>query len=110
MRFAAFLRQRLAEGAISDPYIEEILRLELAVNDLRWNRDPPVRIVRFRHSPEPLLAALAEGRRPIGEDIPAGNDYFLVLDARSGEIEFTRIDGHVPKAFTAFNGAAKSGR
>jgi hypothetical protein len=86
-RFARFLRERIERGAIVDPFVEEVLEFELAVNELRFAprreilrqlRDrhdaggptaglrvhPLMRVARFRHDPTELLAALAKGQVP----------------------------------------------
>lgn len=87
LRFARFLEDRMARNAIDDPFVEEVLAFELALNELRfaprremlrqWSDRPDtagpathlrmhplMRVVRFRHDPEALLSALAEGRVP----------------------------------------------
>lgn len=64
VRFAGFLRRQLAAGAIDDPYLGEVLALELAVNALRRDPGSPPRAVTFAHDPVPVLEALAAGRRP----------------------------------------------
>jgi len=88
-RFAQFLRDRFAAGALASPYVGEVLELELAANALRWGADPPRRTVRFAHEPEPLLAALAEDRAPPPE-LPEG-DYLVELDASGGEVRISAL-------------------
>ena len=88
-RFAQFLRDRFAAGALASPYVGEVLELELAANALRWGADPPRRTVRFAHEPEPLLAALAEDRAPPPE-LPEG-DYLVELDASGGELRISAL-------------------
>jgi len=88
-RFARFLRERFAAGALESPYVGEVLELELAANALRWGADPPRRTVRFAHDPEPLLAALADDRQPPPE-LPEG-DYLVELDASGGEVRISAL-------------------
>lgn len=83
-RFGRFLQRRLREGAIVDPYLGEVVALELAGNALRWGAQPPTRTVRFLHDPVALLAPLADGRRP-DHAVPPG-DYAVVVDATDGPI------------------------
>jgi hypothetical protein len=83
-RFGRFLQRRLQEGAIADPYLGEVLALELAANALRWGAQPPTRTVPFVHEPVALLAPLADGRRP-DHAVPPG-DYAVVVDATESRI------------------------
>lgn len=88
-RFAQFLRDRFAAGALASPYVGEVLELELTASALRWGADPPRRTVRFAHDPEPLLAALADDRAPPPE-LPEG-DYLVELDASGGELRISAL-------------------
>lgn len=85
-RFGRFLDRRVADGELSDPYLAEIVRLELAVNRVRvaGPGEPLLETVFFRHDPLPLLDALADGRRP--DPPPLEGRYALVVDARDGEL------------------------
>jgi hypothetical protein len=89
-RFSRFLRRQLEEGSIADPYLGEVLDLELAVNALRWDAEPRTCSVRFRHEPLALLDALAAGRRPDDGAVAAG-DYVLDLDSTGGEIRLSAV-------------------
>jgi hypothetical protein len=89
-RFSRYLEQRIADGAIANPYVGEVLELELAANALRWGADPPTRTVRFSHDPGPLLEALADGRQPDPGTIAPG-DYTVGLDASSGEVKLSML-------------------
>jgi hypothetical protein len=107
-QFAVFIRRRLREGILVNPYIEEVLDFEQAVNvvqylhrqeiserlaecessvsdstDLRLH--PLVRLIPFRHDPERLLPALAD-LEPSPVDMPQG-EYYLLVDARLDEID-----------------------
>jgi hypothetical protein len=88
-RFARFLRERFAAGALASPYVGEVLELELAANALRWGADPPRRMVRFAHDPEPLLAALADVRAP-EPDLQDG-DYLVELEVVGGEVRISSL-------------------
>ncbi len=58
----------LARRRLRLRHLDEILAYERAVLELERARTghPPPQVVRFRHDPAPLLAALAAGRRPRG--------------------------------------------
>lgn len=90
-RFARFLEQRVASGAIADPYLLEVLRFELAVNRLhvatRAEDDPLTAVVHFDHEPIVLLGCLADRRRPDPE--PTRGEFFVLLDATGGEIRLS---------------------
>lgn len=104
-RFAHFLRQRLASGALDDPFVAEVLAFELAVNELRYAprrailaklRDadtivlhPLVRVVRFAHDPDEVLGALARGEVPHGI---AESESYLVLSAIDEELAVQDVD------------------
>jgi hypothetical protein len=103
-RFASFLHRRIAEGALPNPDLEDVLRLEVAAIELEWKIDPPVRVVRFRNDPEPLLAELNEGRRPTRESTISHHDYFVLLDARGDDIRLAVIDGDVPEDIASLSG------
>lgn len=121
-RFARFLKQRLEAGALRDPYLAEILDLEIAVNRLRalsreggqvlsssatdsgWSDSassrpvphPLVSVVSFRHEPLSLLEALSRGRRP--EPEPKHGRYFVALDARDGDLKLSEVEPEVAAA------------
>ena len=108
-RFASFLRERIAQGGLIDPHVEEVLEFELAVNELRFaprrailgtigggtdvSIAPEVhaltRIVRFRHEPSAVLNALAEGRVPRG--LPEC-ETVLLLSVVGGELSVQALD------------------
>ena len=110
--FADFLRRRLHAGHLANPFLEEVLRFELATNVLRFlpRREiarglseagsspddlplwlhPLLRVVSFRHDPGELLHYLAQMLRP-PSDLARG-EYFLLLDARGVELEVKKID------------------
>lgn len=86
-RFAAYLRSRIDAGALDDPYLPDVLALELSVNRLRiaTGAEPLIETVVFRHDPLPLLSALSDGHRP--DPVPSQGRFELVVDATSGDIE-----------------------
>jgi hypothetical protein len=90
LRFAAFLLRRIAEGAIANAYIDDVLRYELAMNELRWGIEPALRLISFAHAPEPLLTALADRKCPAPGSIPSGS-HQVVIDARDGEIRVSVV-------------------
>jgi hypothetical protein len=90
LRFSRFLQRRLDDGAISNPYLSEVLDLELAANAVRWGAEPAVRTVQFAHDPVAILEALADGRQPNGEAVAPGN-YMVRLDATSGEVKLSTV-------------------
>ena len=92
--FVAFLRRQLAEGAILDALLAEVLEFEMAVSELRFLsrraalaeklgeglvRHPLIRVLRFRHEPSLVLGRLAEGHPP--GRLPEG-EHYLLLDWR----------------------------
>ncbi len=85
-RFGSFLERRIAAGELRDPYLGEILELELAVNRVRvaGPGEPLAETVVFHHEPLPLLEALADGRRPA--TAPPEGFFELVVDASEGDV------------------------
>ena len=124
-RFGHFLVRRIHIGALRDPYLEEILEFELAVNRLRaLSRErgrhraasasgtrksnstrgtlgphPLVSVVGFRHEPLSLLDALSQGRRPDPE--PDRGRYFVALDVTGGDLELREVEPEVAEAIAA---------
>jgi len=108
-RFAAFLRARLATGELQDPYLEEVLAFEQALNELKlapegpgaadgvglWEDtalalDPRVRLVTFQHDPAVLLGHIALESRP-ADPLPSSL-YFLLIRIQGGRLSFETID------------------
>lgn len=91
-RFAAFVSQRIEERAIDNPYVEEVMELELALNRVNF-AGPAERgetRVRFRHDPEALLGPLS--RRQLPPEPPAEGEFWVVVDASGPEVEL-RAEG-----------------
>jgi hypothetical protein len=109
-RFAAFLEGDIQAGRIVDPYLEEVLAFERACTELKFfteeelRRTNPaaddlprlVKIITFRHDPEPLLETLANGIMPAAS-ISEG-EFHLLIDCRTGEPDFRLIDAEALKA------------
>lgn len=104
-RFARHLRQRLGTGALTDPYLDEILEFELAVNRLRMasrelgdvNGRPDTTVpapsgvdVRFRHEPFFILECLADRRRPESE--PPDAEFVLHVEVHDGEVKLSQFE------------------
>jgi len=111
-RFGRFLKSRIVTGAITNPFLDEVLDYELAVNALQFisrqkilaqiqsatsrpesgplQLNPLIRVVRFRHEPFALLKYLEEEQLPPGE-VPGG-EFFIVLDAAEEQIELKQLD------------------
>lgn len=97
--FGEFLLKKINEGALQNPYLAEIIRMELAINELKFlpkesllaantselAEHPLVRMVPFVHPPEKLLTALAAMQQP-GQE--TRGTYWLVIDYRGEEMIF----------------------
>jgi hypothetical protein len=118
-RFADFLSRRAASAELSEPYLDEVLRFELALNALHFlpRRDPRfavatgsrpaghglrinplIRLVKFDHEPLPILEALAE-RQPLPPPSDAG-DFFVALDGRGDGFSLRLVDSAVGYALS----------
>jgi hypothetical protein len=111
-RFAGYLRDRLQGGGIQDPYLDEVVRYELASFELGllprrqlteetpvagWvapgtplRLHPVVRLIRFAHDPEPMRAALARFER--GPYDWARGEFYLLLDGRRDDRQMARVE------------------
>ena len=85
-RFGDYLDGELHAGRAQGDYLEEVLAFERACAALRFLQPPLLRVVRFRHHPEPLLAALAQLQLP--DPAPLTGDYHLAIDCRRGDTDF----------------------
>ena len=112
-RFGRFLKSRIVTGVITNPYLDEILDYELAVNALQFisrqkilvqiqsatsqpesgplQLNPLIRVVRFRHEPFELLKYLEQEKVPPSE-VPGG-EFFIVINAAGELIEWGQLDG-----------------
>lgn len=117
-RFAAFLRQRLADGTVSSPFTAELLDFELALNALEFgprkallreieSLPPPepdapcrlhplARLVSFRHDPAVLLPAAATGVMP-APDLPE-QDSLVLLCVVNGAPSIMQLSEQVRRA------------
>lgn len=112
-RFAHFLKRMIAEGAIVDAFVEEVLDLEVALNELRFaprrqilrrlgcapdgsdgrlRMHPLTRILRFGHEPREILDAMAQGRAP--RELPP-KESFLLLSVVEERLEASELDTEV---------------
>lgn len=111
-RFGRFLKRRMAAGAITNPFLDEVLDFELAVNALQFisrqrivaqieearlrgksgalQLNPLIRVVRFRHEPFGLLDRLGREEMRLGEE-PTG-EFFIVVDAGEEQIQLKQLD------------------
>lgn len=110
-RFSDFLDQEICAGRLVDPYVEEVLAFERVCTELRFFNEEElrattksregmpvqVRILRFRHDPEPLLEALSKPELP---PVLEEQDYYLAIDARSGDPIFRILDPQAVSALT----------
>jgi hypothetical protein len=110
-RFGAFLRERITSGAVASPYVEDVLAFELARNELEFGprrsvlravaqlpppeRNQPcrlhplARLVRFRHDPEAIFAALVAGAVPPPNLLE--EEAFIVLSVVEGDLKVLRL-------------------
>jgi len=127
-RFAAFLRQRIADGAVSSPFAAELLEFELALNALEFaprkgllleiaSLPPPepdtpcrlhplARISRFRHDPAVLLAAAARGVMP-ALDLPQ-QDAVIVVSVVDSALDIVQLPAQDCRALAEDAGAIQS--
>ena len=89
-RFADYLIGELRAGRVWGEYLEEVLAFERNCAALRFRQPPLLRIIPFRHDPEPLLASLARLELPTPP--PATGDFQLAVDCRHGEADFYLLD------------------
>lgn len=101
--FGEFLLEKITNGSLRNPYLREIVSMELAINELNFlprealldapaaedTLHPLIRLVPFDHSPEALLTALAGMQMPEPEDSKGA--YWLMIDHREEEISFSTL-------------------
>jgi len=85
-RFATYLNEELAAGRVQGEYLAEVLAFERACAALRFRQPPLLRVVQFRHDPEPLLEALAQLELP--SPPPVSGVFHLAIDCRHGDASF----------------------
>jgi len=117
-QFAAFLRQRIADGMVSSPFTAELLEFELKLNALRsaprkqllrevktlpapgpdtpCRIHPLARLVRFHHDPDALLDAAARGVIAAAK-IPR-RETLLALSLVDGEVRVIRLPDDIRRA------------
>jgi hypothetical protein len=111
-RFSQYLKRRIASGAITNPFLEEVLNFELAMNELRYiprrrilqrireapaaneadplQLNPLIRVVQFRHEPFELLDLLRQ-KRAIPDQSPSG-EFFVLLSAVEEQMDIKPLD------------------
>jgi hypothetical protein len=114
-RFGRYLKGRITAGAITNPFVEEVLNFELAMNELQFvprqkilcqiqramargetglfRVNPLIRVLLFRHEPFEVVDTLRQGRAPSGE-LPRG-EFFVVLSALEEPIDMKRLDANL---------------
>ncbi|GAB4215966.1 MAG: hypothetical protein OHK0022_56530 [Roseiflexaceae bacterium] len=124
-RFGAHLLEQIARGTIDVPYLEEVLRLELALVELgdappasavppdqlpehagayAAQLDPQFRVIHFAHDPTALLPALRAKQVPAG--LPEG-DYWMLLGCPAGQrMQMSLLDPRLGALLARCDGAA----
>jgi hypothetical protein len=122
-RFAAFLRGRTRDGHLDLPVVDDLLAFELAMAELQFVPQrqireslqeaenggdetmlilhPFIRLLHFRHDPEPLLATVI-GERPLPADLPRGN-FQVLVDGKDGGMAVRVLDVRLAKILDAFH-------
>ncbi|MBC9933651.1 hypothetical protein [Chitinophaga qingshengii] len=90
--FTDYLDHQIQEGRLQITYLPEILRMETAINELKFlskQQDAAsfVRNIPFDHEPGPLLEALSELRIP--EPAPPAGNWSLIIDYSGEEMMFS---------------------
>lgn len=120
-RFGEYVLAQLAAGDLHNKYLEEVLRMELAVVSLaratyaeppeltatalelrRPRLHPLSRIVLFRHEPATLLAALGQGHVP--DTVPSGRYYLLFTRDAAGQVHIKPVDTPLNQVLEACDG------
>lgn len=122
-RFAAFLRRRMAEGALDDPFLGEVLDWEMETYELallppertresvadaaaRARADAPLRphplvgVARFSREPFTVMRGLA-AKRPLPYDDAAPGEYHVLVDFRGEQRSFALLPPATAIAFSA---------
>jgi hypothetical protein len=122
-RFAAFLRRRMAQGALEDSLLAEVLDWEMETYELallppertrqsvadaaaRARPDAPLRphplvgVARFTREPFAVVRALAE-KRPLPYDHAEPGEYHVLVDFRGERRALAPLDAPVAAAFRA---------
>lgn len=114
-RFGRYLKGRITAGAITNPFVEEVLNFELAMNELQFvprqkilcqiqralargeagafRVNPLIRVLLFRHEPFEVVDLLRQGRAP-SDELPRG-EFFVVLSAVAEQIDMKRLDANL---------------
>jgi hypothetical protein len=115
-RFGMYLKRRLADGTLIDPYLDEVLEFDLAVNSLQFlprariteeicekrvhlasdsaMLNPLIRIVCFRHDPAEVLDRLLQREQSLPNELPEG-EFFVLLDGAQEDINLIQLEPRV---------------
>jgi hypothetical protein len=122
-RFAAFLRRRMADGALDDALLAEVLDWEMETYELallppertresvadaaaRARPDAPLRphplvgVARFSREPFVVMRGLAQ-KRPLPYDDAAPGEYHVLVDFRGQQRSFALLEPATATAFRA---------
>jgi hypothetical protein len=125
-RFAAFLRRRIAVGALTEPLLPEVLEWEMETYELallppertrasvadalaRARPDAPLRppplvgVAAFSREPFTVMRALAQKRTPPFDDAPPG-EYHVLVDFRGPQRAFALLENETAAAFRVLRG------
>ncbi|NML35989.1 hypothetical protein HHL17_02155 [Chitinophaga sp. G-6-1-13] len=96
--FTDYLEKQINEGHLQLLYLPEILRMETAINALKFlpkqqDAASRVRYIPFEHEPGPLLEALSALQIP--EKTPATGDWLLIIDYSGEEMTFSTATLHL---------------
>lgn len=75
LEFGNFLMNKINAGGISIPYLKEVLRLEIAMNELSYLPEGEYRMLRFEHNIFFVLQALAEEKLEEA-DVPCSDEEY----------------------------------
>ena len=120
-RFGRYLKGRITAGAITNPFVEEVLDFELSMNELQFvprqkiicqiqrapargevgafRLNPLIRVLLFRHEPFEVIDLLRQGRAP-SDELPRG-EFFVVLSAVAEQIDMKRLDANLATVLLA---------
>ena len=89
LEFGHFLMRKIEQGLFPIPYLQEVLQLEIAMNELSYLPEGECRVIQFQHDILLVLQALADGRLA-SETIPPDTHVYR-LYMQKGEIKMDII-------------------
>ncbi|MCG2613498.1 hypothetical protein LZZ85_04365 [Terrimonas sp. NA20] len=87
LEFGAFLTNKISTGAICQPYLKEVLQLEIAMNELSYLPEGEHRILTFEHDIFFVLRALADGSLDDADVPPSVCRYKIYINNDKVEME-----------------------